>query len=254
MMAVYHGFCATRIYLPVSCLSARWRGFSRRVRGKKDRPNEMTNLPRVSWSRCGTPRIPQLWEHDKSNGNVKLAELGVLSAFAADCEDGTNLFEIGTFDGRTTLNLALNSPAGCRIHTLDLPPDTDTRFSLDSRERHMVQKPKSGARYEKHRASQPDVVNKIHQTFGDSAELDPAPYEQSCSLVFVDGSHAYEYLISDTEKAIEMIRDGGVIVWHDYGVWEGVNQGLEEIEARDRLGLKHIDGTSLVFWKKPKPA
>jgi predicted O-methyltransferase YrrM len=195
-------------------------------------------------------RIPRIWEHAQSNGNVKLRELGVLSAFAAECEDGTTLFEIGTFDGRTALNLALNSPAGCEVVTLDLPPDSETRFSLDPRDVHMVQKPRSGARYDKHREACPEVVNRIRQLFGDSAELDPAPYEQRCSLVFVDGSHAYDYVVSDTVNALRLIRAGGVIVWHDYGVWEGVTRGLEEIEESQRLGLQHIEGTSLVFWRK----
>src|ERR1700685_440212 len=31
------------------------------------------------------------------------------------------IFEIGTYNGFTTLHLAVNSPASCRIYTLDLP-------------------------------------------------------------------------------------------------------------------------------------
>lgn len=94
------------------------------------------------------------------------------------------------------------------------------------------------------------VTNKIHQLFGDSAKFDFSLYYNSCSLVFVDGSHAYEYVLSDTKEAMKMVKKGGVIVWHDYGIWEGVTKGLEEIEIKYKLGLVNICGTSLVYWKK----
>lgn len=67
--------------------------------------------------------------------------------------------------------------------------------------------------------------------------------------MFVDGSHAYDYVLSDTDRALDLVDAGGIIVWHDYGVWEGVTRALEEIEAQRRPGLKHIKGTSLVFWR-----
>ena len=47
-----------------------------------------------------------------------------------------------------------------------------------------------------------------------------------------------------------MVCKGGVVVWHDYGIWEGVTKALEEMEQRERLGLTHIRGTSLVYWKR----
>ena len=67
--------------------------------------------------------------------------------------------------------------------------------------------------------------------------------------MFVDGSHAYEYALADSDTAFRLVAPNGVVVWHDYGVWEGVTRALEEIEAARRLGLRHIGGTSLVVWK-----
>ncbi len=82
-------------------------------------------------------------------------------------EPGEFLFEIGTFDGRTSLNLAFSSPADCEVYTLDTTPD----------------------------------------------------------------------------------KEGGRIVWNDYGIWDGVTKALAEVEAKEQLGLKSIRGTSLVYWK-----
>lgn len=251
MKQLYNGFFATRIYLPLSQLSKNWRRFSRRMRGKTDPTRPVPQLPEVSWKECTPVRAIRIWEDDRADGNVRASELAVLSALASGCPDGSNLFEIGTFDGRTTINLALNSPANCRIYTLDLPPGVETKFSISEGEKHLVEKPSSGARYEKYRSSQPQAVGRIHQLLGDSAAFDYSPYRDSCSLIFVDGSHMYNYVMSDTRAAMAMIRSGGVIVWHDYSVWDDVTRALDELEQKEAWGLRHIKGTSLVYWKKP---
>ena len=231
-------------------MSRRWQRFSKRLRGKSGQFLQNTYLPAVSWKDCTKQRSIKLWEHEKENGNVRISELGILSALAADCRDGSSLFEIGTFDGRTTLNLALNAPSQCMIHTLDLPPELETSLSLAAGERYVSNKPKPGTRYEACRETYPDAVGRIHQLLGDSATFDYSQYRDSCSLVFVDGAHSYDYAISDTRAAMDMVEIGGVVVWHDYGVWEGVTKALEELEQRKGYGLRGISGSSLVFWRK----
>ena len=245
-----YGFYALRIYPPFSGWSRRWRRLWKRIRGRHARFLQATRLPEVSWRTCVDGRTPKIWEHHKQNGNIRISELGILAALAGGCDDGSDLFEIGTFDGRTTLNLAMNSPARCRVYTLDLPPQLDTAFPLAEGERHMVEKPEPGSRYEKYRAIHPAAVGKIHQLLGDSAAFDYTPYANSCSLVFVDGSHAYDYAVSDTQAAMKMVKPGGAITWHDYGIWEGVTRALEELDQREGYGLRNIRGTSLVYWRK----
>jgi hypothetical protein len=64
-------------------------------------------------------------------------------------------------------------------------------------------------------------------------------------VVFVDGSHAYSYVVSDTAKALRMVRPGGLVLWHDYSPeCPGVFRALNELTAR--LPLVHIAGTTLV--------
>lgn len=249
-----HGIYALRFYLPFSALARRWRGFSRGVRGKSAPFHHETRLPEVGWREVVETSARRLREHRKANGNVRISELAILSAIAESCRPASNLFEIGTFDGRTTLNLALNAPVTCRIYTLDLPPEVETRYRLASGERHMVEKPEPGRRYKRHRDSSPAVVGRIHQLHGDSATFDYTPLQASCSLVFVDGSHSYEYARSDTRAAMRLVEPGGMVVWHDYGIWKGVTRVLDERGLRDKLNLRHIRGTSLVVWKKPGAA
>ncbi len=245
------GLYGLYLYLPLSRLSRKWRRFSRRIRNKHGGLLQQVRLPEVSWRRCVAGRIPELWEADKVNGNIRISELAVISLLARDASPGSILFEIGTFDGRTSLNLAFSSADDCRIYTLDLPPDMDTAHALAEGERHMVEKERSGARIVRYRESHPHVADKITQLYGDSATFDFSDYFGRCSLVFVDGSHAYEYARSDSMQAFRMVQKGGVVLWHDYGIWEGVTRALEELEDEMHLGLRNIAGTSLVYWRKP---
>lgn len=251
MKALCNGFYATRIYIPFSRASRYLRGLSRRLRGKKSQFMQGTSLPQIGWHRLPHLGLPRIWESGKENGNVRISELAILSALAAGCPEKSAIFEIGTFDGRTTLNLALNADLSCPIYTLDLPPGQETVFQVATGEQHMIDKPSSGSRYERYRASHRPQVSRIHQLYGDSASYDYSAHLQSCSLIFVDGSHAYDYAIADTRTAMRLVRKGGIIVWHDYGIWEGVTRALEQLDQEENLGLRHITGTSLVYWLSP---
>jgi predicted O-methyltransferase YrrM len=249
MKELLNGFYATRVYLPFSAISRSWRRFGRSVRGKSDQSLQNIRLPEASWRDYVQDSFPRIWEHRRENGNVRISELAILSALSKQCRPSSNLFEIGTFDGRTTLNMALNAPLNCQIYTLDLPPNQVTKYDLAEGERHMVEKPAPGCRYESYRGSHPENVGRIHQLLGDSAAFDYTRYQNSCSLIFVDGSHAYNYARSDTRAARNLVEPGGMIVWHDYGIWRGVTDALEEMENEEALGLRNLRGTSLVVWR-----
>lgn len=248
MTGMFQSFYALRIYLPLSGMARKWRRLSRSIRGKTDGFLQTTMLPEVHWTDCVNSSRVHLFETQKANGNIRISELAILSAFAKKCRQGSNLFEIGTFDGRTTLNLALNAPKACRVLTLDLPTNQNTKYQLAQGEEHMIEKPTPGLRYEKYRAKHPEKIGRIQQFLGDSAVFDYGHYSRTCSLVFVDGSHAYDYVVSDTAAAMRMVEPGGVIIWHDYGIWKGVTTALEELEKKVKLGLRNIEGTSLVIW------
>ena len=174
------------------------------------------------------------------DGNVTAEELVALCQLVAHHRPQA-LFEIGTFDGRTTLNLAANAPAGACVHTLDLPASEPTALALAPGERQFVDKPRSGARF-----AQSDLAGRIVQLYGDSATFDFAPY--AADFVFVDGSHAYDYVLSDSRRALALLPGGrGVVVWHDYGCWDGVTRALDELQAGEPAfaGLRRVAGTTL---------
>jgi len=180
-----------------------------------------------------------------ADGNPTAIELFCLGAIVRG-SGARSMFEIGTFDGATTLQLALNSPPDAVIYTLDLPADgiDRTRCPLLPQERAYALKPASGARF----LGTP-VQTKIRQLYGDSAAFSPAPLAGLMDLVVVDGSHAADYVRSDSTLARALARPGGWIVWHDYGVWPDVTAVLDELAGE--FPLVRLEATTLVVGRVP---
>ena len=143
----------------------------------------------------------------------------------------------------------MNAPPHFQIFTLDLPPDLPPRFGLAPGEDAFVNKPRSGRHFADPRPEFAAAAGRITQLYGDSATFDWSAHFGRAGLVFVDGSHAYDYVVADTGTALRLVANKGMVIWHDYGVWDGVTRALEEIEAGRRLGLRHVRGTSLVVWQ-----
>jgi predicted O-methyltransferase YrrM len=126
------------------------------------------------------------------------------------------IFEIGTYNGFTTLHLAVNSPQSCRIFTLDLPPDYDVHKVPDgSYDDLLVIKLSQNTIHQRFYKKHP-LENKITELYGDSSVFDFSDYQGGIDIVFIDGNHSFKYVKSDTENAFKMLSDQGVIVWHDF--------------------------------------
>jgi predicted O-methyltransferase YrrM len=176
-------------------------------------------------------------------GNVSFDELVVIATLTRHLKPKI-VFEFGTFDGNTTLQMARNSPSDCVIYTLDLPEGQHrAMLRLDPGDTLMMGN--SMVRFQGR-----EEARKIRVLRSDSATYDYSSLRKKVDLVFIDGAHSYEYVANDTEKGLEMLARGGVIVWHDYMVWNDVTDYLNERSGR--LSLKHIRGTSLVMLENTK--
>jgi predicted O-methyltransferase YrrM len=208
-------------------------------------------IPQIDWTQLvpGNVRVAIRERGAGVDGNVSPFELEVISKLVKHF-DPQVLFEIGTFDGRTTLNLAAHSRPGAQVYTLDLPRAglAAAGLPLGTHDRKYIDKPASGLRFQG-----TDVAHKITQLFGDSARFDFRPYYCGVDFIFIDGAHSYHYILNDSQVALRLIRGRGLILWHDYVssghcCWPGLVQALHELHAGDPAfrGLKHVAGTALV--------
>lgn len=61
--------------------------------------------------------------------HVSLQELAILASLVR-LRESHRIFEFGTFDGRSTVNLAVNATAHTQVFTLDLPSEMATVAEL----------------------------------------------------------------------------------------------------------------------------
>lgn len=156
------------------------------------------------------------------------------------------VFEIGTATGYTALHLALNTPDETRVLTLDLPRASGVPSTLGTTvmDKHQSNMYKDVGDYLFQGAP---VAHKITCLYGDSATFDYMPYRGRVDLFFIDGAHSYDYVRSDTFKALECCHPGSVIAWHDFGRagLNGVSRWLQEFSRSHDVHA--IPGGSLAF-------
>lgn len=173
-------------------------------------------------------------------GNVTIDELAVIALLCQQLKPQI-IFEFGTFNGRTTLNLAANAPPDAKVYTLDLSNDDETDLTTEQEDGTYHLGKEAGSFFR-----DSPLRSKIEQLWCDSARFDETSFRGRVDLVFVDGAHSYEYVRSDSSKALAMVRAGGIILWHDYCAWyPGVIRGLHELLPS--YPIKHIEGTHLAI-------
>lgn len=202
------------------------------------------------------------------DGHATAKEYGILAGLTAYLSTHQTIpsqqfkaVEIGTFDGLGTLQIAINTPSDATIYTVDIPGGDSPRLcELDPDNRRYIGAVSTGKRFRDIAV----VSQKVTQIRADSANLGGEKHLPSLSadLVFVDGCHAYAYCKNDTALAVNLLRPGGILVWHDYmhPLWHGVTRCVAEFaEERapvfwiggDRERLNDDERTTLAFWIKP---
>ena len=182
-------------------------------------------------------------------GGTSDAEAWVLSTLA---KRANNIFEFGTCTGKTTYLVARNSPADATVTTITLAPEQAGDYVKEEGDnRRNIRAALRESKLKHFLYNGTAAESKVRQLFGDSKAFDETPYLESCDLIFVDGSHAYSYVMSDSKKALRMVKPGGIVLWHDYvgPEEEGVFRGMNELAAS--LPLVHVEGTTFIAYRKP---
>lgn len=178
-------------------------------------------------------------------GNVKRYELMILCAVAKHT-GARRLFEFGTFDGLTTWHLAANTSPDARLWTIDLPLDHPARFkNAHDRAVGKIQGVRVGAQFLNTQENA-----KVEQLFEDTMAFNPERFRGQIDFCFIDAGHGYLNVCRDSENALQMVRPGGTILWHDYSRWwPGVQKCLDTLNKR--LPLFVLEETALAGLRVP---
>ena len=210
---------------------------------------DVTVLPKVAvediLGDSSREHVLSLWAVPNVARSISLHEAVCLAALMK-LANARRVFEFGTYRGVSTSQLALNLPPDGMVFTLDLPVENlTTKFELDTTgEVEVVQDARKGELVPAH------LRPRITFLSQDSALFDPAPYEGTMDLVFVDGAHTAEYVKNDSEKGWRMLRPGGVLCWHDCR-WNSAS--VIKFLRQCPYQPKRIVGGSVAFAVKPKP-
>jgi len=152
------------------------------------------------------------------------------------CSRPASLLEVGSYRGYTALLMAKHMRADATLVTVD----------RDSRHGEAY----SGTELEDH----------IERRVGSTGEgvLDDPP--ETYDFVFLDAGHKYHEVKHDTEIHLPLLKEEGVILWHDYENWgffngiNGVPEYLHDL-AKDRP-VAQVSGAGMAIhspaWSDPK--
>ena len=147
------------------------------------------------------------------------------------------VFEFGTFRGSTTKLLAEAVGPGGEVHTIDLPVGRGAAAHQELIGEELDDLDAAD------RAAMSDIV--VHRA--DTRTFDFERFRDGFDLVFVDASHKYADVMTDSRNAFRIVRPGGVVVWDDYHAGEpGVVRAL--CDLAEELPLVNVRWTRLAVW------
>lgn len=210
------------------------------------RPGKYTIRPRLLLSQVeaalGVPRIFSLPFPSSGIGSITTLEATMLVAIE-ELLQPRRIFEFGTFLGYSTRLLALNAPHGCEVITIDLPLADSSADQEATKEDVLLDFRANDAYLTALQATDGPVyfgakqLPNVTQLRGDSREFSVCAegLAGGVDLVFVDGGHDYETARIDSQNALEMIGESGVILWHDVGssLHTEVDSVIEQLASRE---------------------
>lgn len=149
-----------------------------------------------------------------------------------------SVLEFGCRDGRTARVLLHNVPQIQRYIGVDVSSDYAPALTHQLREMH----PTPG-----YLASGDPRFRLVIHPRG-SLDVQLGDFER-VDVCFIDGDHSEEVVEADSYKALTLVRNDGMIIWHDlFNGAVGVSNALNRLAAQG-WPIKHIEGTWLAFRK-----
>ncbi len=156
--------------------------------------------------------------------------------------DQCSYFEIGTWRGESVANVSQVAP---NCFTLNLSPQA------------IIDKGYGQQYADMHGYFSHDIPNITH-LFGDSLSYDFKNLGRKFDVIFIDGSHHFNHIVSDTQNVFRhLVHNESIVVWHDYGYTpekrrpEVIAAIIEGTPHEYRASLYHVSNTkSAIFINK----
>lgn len=149
----------------------------------------------------------------------------------ANVSEGKDVLEIGSYAGRSSICIARTAKSLTCVDYFDGRGTAVRKGTRDAFE---------------HNIRKHGVEHKITVRHPNT-KLPADAYD----IAFIDGDHSKESVIADIEKACQSLRDGGLLVFHDYQspVDPGVTEAVDELLAS---GAELLEQSGTVAVVRPK--
>lgn len=164
-------------------------------------------------------------------------ELEVLVALVRSVSP-KGVLEIGVNQGRTARALLDNVPGIEHYQGIDVPPGY--QFACDVQKNEVPPQPGF------HALNDP----RFELILRPRGSLDLMPHElRECDVVFIDGDHGADAVRRDSLLASSLVREGGLIIWHDYHDLGTVDVRDVLHELQDTTPILHVQDTWIAYCK-----
>jgi len=87
-----------------------------------------------------------------------------------------------------------------------------------------------------------ELGKRVCQIYCDSRDWDTSNYPAGFfDSVLIDGGHTEDVVISDTRKALKLVRSGGLVMWHDFCPKKEVYSGCESTRGSYDAVIKNYE-------------
>lgn len=179
------------------------------------------------------------------DGSSLITDLQLLVSLGGR-NDINSYLEIGTWRGESVYNVA-KEVNDCTTINLSVDEMTILGWNAKYAEQHAILSKKN--------------LNILHIE-GNTKTLDFTSLNKKYDLIFIDGDHSYEMVLSDTRNIFKhLIHENSIVVWHDYAFnaqkirYEVFKAILDGVGEENHKFLYHPKNTMCaVFIKDPLPS
>ena len=208
----------------------------------KQKYSNFTTLPQIEIKDLNGGKVVNQVESFLLDGSSLITDLQLLSTLASR-KNTNSYFEIGTWRGESVYNVA-KFVADCS--TLNLS-------SAEMKELGWAEK----------YAAQHGILSKknpaiLHLT-GNTKTFDFAGLQKKYDLIFIDGDHVYDMVLSDSKKVFaNLVHENSIVVWHDYAYsaqkirYEVFMAILDAVGKENHQYLYHPKNTMCAVFTKDK--